>query len=120
MRMHRTRLRPESRQRHLKRVQRVADRRVIANDRAKFDDPLLPEPGDRLGKCGVGEPVGIDQLGDDAMDKDLVGSREARRGASADGLDRRRGDSGLNRERRMRMPFEIHTQVTRGQADREL
>jgi hypothetical protein len=40
-------LRRARRQRHLKSVQRVSDRRVIADDRAKFDDPLLAEPRDR-------------------------------------------------------------------------
>ena len=48
-------------QRHLKSVQRISNRRVIADDRAKFDDPLLAEPRDRLGKGGVSEPFGIDQ-----------------------------------------------------------
>jgi len=90
-------LRRARRQRHLKSVQRVSDRRVIADDRAKFDDPLLAEPRDRLGKGGVGEPLGIDQLTNDAMDEDLVRSREAGRGAGADGLDRLRWDSGLDR-----------------------
>src|SRR5271166_5232898 len=113
-------LRRVRRQRYLKRVQRVSDRRVIADDRAKFDDPLLAKPGDGIGKCRVGEPLGIDKLSNDAMDEDLVVSREAGRGAGADGLDRRCWDSGLDRERRMRVPFETHTQVTRGQADREL
>ena len=76
-------MRRTSRQRHLKSVQRVSDRRVIADDRAKFDDRLLAEPRDRLGKGGVSEPLGIDQLSNDAMDEDLVGSREAGRGAGA-------------------------------------
>jgi hypothetical protein len=113
-------LRRARRQRHLKSVQRVSDRRVIADDRAKFDDPLLAEPRERLAKGGVGKPLGIDQLSNDAMDEDLVGSREAGLGAGADGLDRRRWDSGLDRERRMRVPFIARAQVTCGQADREL
>jgi hypothetical protein len=75
---------------------------------------------ERLAKGGVGKPLGIDQLSNDAMDEDLVGSREAGLGAGADGLDRRRWDSGLDRERRMRVPFIARAQVTCGQADREL
>jgi hypothetical protein len=98
-------LRRTSRQRHLKSVQRVSDRRVIADDRAKIDDRLLAEPRDRLGKGGVSEPFGIDQLSNDAMDEDLVGNCKAGRGAGADGLDRPRWDSGLDREQRMRVPF---------------
>src|SRR5262249_17929813 len=90
-------LRRPRRQPALKRVERVSDRWVIADDRAKFDDPLLAEQRDRLGKCGVGEPLGIDQLSNDAMDENLVVGREARCGAGADGLDRRRWDSGLDR-----------------------
>ena len=64
---------------------------------------MLAEPGDRLGKCGVGEPLGIDQLRNDAMDENLVVGLEAGRGAGADGLDRGRRDPGLDRERRMRV-----------------
>jgi hypothetical protein len=45
---------------------------------------LLAEPRDRLGKGGVGEPFGIDQLSNDAMDEDLVGNRKAGRRAGAD------------------------------------
>src|SRR5262249_51415434 len=85
----------------------------------ELDDPLLTEPRNRLGKTGVGEALGIDQLSDDAMDEDLVGIREAGCGAGADGLDRGRRHSGLHRERRMRVPFVAGAQMTRGQANRE-
>jgi hypothetical protein len=113
-------LRHTRRQRHLKSVQRISDRRVIADDRAKFDDPLFAQPRGRFGKGGIGEPFGIDQLTKDAMDERLVGSREARRGAGTDGLDRCCWNSGLDRERRMRMPFVARAQVTGGNVDREL
>src|ERR1700745_1998995 len=98
----------------MKGVQRVSDRRIIADDRAKFDDPLLVESRDRLGKGDVAEPLGIDQLSNAGMDEGLVVSRKAGRGAGADGLDRRRWDSGLDRERRMSVPFVARAQVTRG------
>src|SRR5215469_14569918 len=107
-------LRRARRQRHLKSVQRVSDRRVIADDRAELDNPLLAEPSNRLCKCCVREPLGVDQLGNNAMDEGLVVSREAGRGAGADALDRRSRDAGFYRERRMRMPFEIDTQVPSG------
>jgi hypothetical protein len=100
-------LRGPRRQRHLKGIQRVSDCRVIADDRAEFDDPLLAEPRDRFGKGRVGELLGIDQLVNDAMHQDLVGRSEAGPAARADGLNRRRWDPSLDRERRMRVPFDI-------------
>jgi len=56
-------LRGAHRQWHLKDVQRVSNRGVIADDRPEFDDPLLAEPRDRLAKGGLGKALGIDQLG---------------------------------------------------------
>jgi hypothetical protein len=67
-------LRGARRQRYLKSVKRISDRRVIADDRAEFDDPLLTEARDRLGKAGVGEAFGIEELSNDAMEG-WIGSR---------------------------------------------
>src|SRR5215472_246944 len=89
-------LRSPRRQRHLKDVQRVSNSSVIANYRGEFDDPLLTESRH--------------QLGNDAVDEDLVGSGETGRSAGADGLDRGRRHSGLNREWRMRVPFDARAQ----------
>ena len=64
-------LRGARRQWHLKDVQRVSNRGVIADDRPEFDNPLLAEPRDRLAKGGLGKALGIDQLGNGAVDEDL-------------------------------------------------
>jgi hypothetical protein len=67
---------------------------------------LARQPRDRLGKGGVGEPFGIDQLSNDAMDEDLVGNRKAGRRAGADGLDHRNAS--------LRKPFSYNASVGAG------
>src|SRR3984957_2448121 len=56
----------------LEHVERVADRGVIADDRAELDDALLAERRDPFGEARVGQPFRADQLADQLVDQRLV------------------------------------------------